>query len=237
MMPDKSQQNCVLKSYTSLLEDIILYKMLFDVKKGYYIDIGCAHPVIDNVTKLFHDMGWKGINIDAQPELIAEYASVRPDDINLCLGVSDTCGSFPFYKFGWISTFDQEIVNNSLRDFELFKMECTTLNVILDEYVSPEQQINFLKIDVEHYEKQVLRGLDLTQWRPWTMAIEATIPCSEIPAWSGWEPLLFAHGYKFFLMHGVNRYYFAQEREDLILSNWRNSALVPFVPVSVKVLD
>jgi FkbM family methyltransferase len=37
-------------------------------------------------------------------------------------------------------------------------------------------EIHFLKADVEVAELQVLAGMDFTQWRPWIVSVEATIP-------------------------------------------------------------
>jgi len=51
-------------SYAQYNEDIILLALLYDVEKGFYVDVGANYPVIDSVTKLFYQHGWRGINIE-----------------------------------------------------------------------------------------------------------------------------------------------------------------------------
>ena len=40
---------------------------------GFYVDIGAFHPTEDSVTKLFYDRGWRGINVDPVPEVVASF--------------------------------------------------------------------------------------------------------------------------------------------------------------------
>jgi peptide methionine sulfoxide reductase MsrB len=57
-----------LITYAQNQEDIMLHRALRDVQKGFFIDVGAQHPVVDSVTKFFYDQGWRGINIDPMPQ-------------------------------------------------------------------------------------------------------------------------------------------------------------------------
>ncbi len=57
-------------TYAQNREDIILHSFLMDVKKGFYVDVGAYHPIIDSVTKYFYEMGWSGVNIEPQSEFV-----------------------------------------------------------------------------------------------------------------------------------------------------------------------
>ena len=77
-------------------------------------------------------------------------------------------------------------------------------------------QIDFLKIDVEGAEKDVLLGGDWNRYRPRVIVIEAITPGSDRVAWEAWEPLLIAQGYRFALFDRLNRFYVAEENPDIL---------------------
>jgi hypothetical protein len=71
--------------------------------------------------------------------------------------------------------------------------------------------IHFLKIDVEGAERSVLQGCNFLRFRPWLLAIEATVPCTYTPSHEEWEHLVLGAGYEFALFNQINRYYVARE--------------------------
>jgi hypothetical protein len=76
--------------------------------------------------------------------------------------------------------------------------------------------VDFLKIDVEGAEADVLAGADWRRFRPKVIVIEAVAPGTGEPAWQDWEPLLLAHGYRFALFDTLNRFYVAEERPEIM---------------------
>jgi hypothetical protein len=77
------------------------------------------------------------------------------------------------------------------------------------------QNIDFLKIDVEGAESDVLAGNDFNRYRPKVIVAEAVTPGKGEPAWDAYEPLLLANGYKFRLFDTLNRFYVAQECPEI----------------------
>ena len=217
-------KNNKIISYTQEAEDIILWKLLSHVEKGYYVDIGCYDPESGNVTKIFYDKGWRGINCDALPYIMDKYKSARPDDTNLNMGVSDIEGELDFYTRQGLSTFDPSTVERLGRNnFKIIKIKVKPLNNILQDFDAKE--IHFLKIDVEHFEAKVLAGVDLVRYRPWVICVEATLPCTTIPCHQEWESKIINSGYKFYTQGRVNRYYIAQEKyEELGFVGIKNGA-------------
>lgn len=85
-------------SYAQNLEDVMLYRALKHIKRGFYIDIGASHPVGGSITKAFHDRGWRGINIEPVAEFFELLKQHRPDDINLNLAVGNHQGEAEFFS-------------------------------------------------------------------------------------------------------------------------------------------
>src|SRR5688572_245936 len=78
-------------SYAQNGEDIVLARGLRH-DDGFYVDIGAFDPDRDSVTKLFYERGWRGINVDPVPEVIALFERDRPRDINVQIAISIESG-------------------------------------------------------------------------------------------------------------------------------------------------
>ena len=88
-------------------------------------------------------------------------------------------------------------------------MPVTTLKALCEQHAPAS--FEFLKIDVEGAEEDVIRGGDWKRFRPKVVVIEALAPYSLAPAWDSWEPVLTAHGYRYARFDSLNRYYVAEE--------------------------
>jgi hypothetical protein len=76
--------------------------------------------------------------------------------------------------------------------------------------------IDFLKIDVEGAEGDVLFGGDWKRFRPKVIVAEAVTPMASVPSWQDWEPFLMAQGYRFVLFDTLNRFYVAEEHPEIM---------------------
>jgi hypothetical protein len=85
---------------------------------------------------------------------------------------------------------------------------------VCEEHVRGE--IQFLKIDVEGFEGEVLQGMDFGRWRPWVLVIEATLPGRRESSHETWEHLVTGQRYRFAWFDGLNRYYVAEEHPELL---------------------
>jgi FkbM family methyltransferase len=210
--------------YSQEYEDYILSQVFNEVNKGTYIDVGASDPNEISVTKYFYLKGWHGINIEPMEHVYKLLVKHRPNDFNLKTGASDKVGSMDFYQvfndnddeISALSTFDRAVAYLAIGkgfNLKISKIPVTTLNNILEEHPLPV--INFMKIDVEGLEEQVLRGLDLAKFRPQVFIIEATIPQTTTPSHQNWEPILLQNGYTYQMFDGLNRYYLSNESQAL----------------------
>jgi FkbM family methyltransferase len=207
--------------YSQYFEDYILDYVFSDVSKGGYIDVGAAEPSHWSVTHYFYEKGWRGINIDPMPSYVTMYKEERPDDIFLNVGISNTEGSLTLYDCGpgcGLSTFDKqgaEKVDAARKDvtFTEKKVPVLTMKQVLTKH--PQQKIDFVNIDVEGWEKQVLESFDFNQIKPDVFIIESTVPDTTIPTQHLWENYLFDNGYIFAMTDFLNRYYVHEKSASL----------------------
>jgi FkbM family methyltransferase len=123
-------------------------------------------------TYLFYKRGWNGINIDAMPGSMVSFNRIRPRDINIECGVASQRGILTYYCFDEpaLNTFDQaeaELKNTPpYRILKTVEVAVDRLEAIIDKYLPPGQQIDFLNVDVEGKDGEVLRSNDWKRYRP-----------------------------------------------------------------------
>lgn len=206
-------------SYTQNLEDYHLSLALAGQESGTYIDVGAGHPVADNVSFWFYERGWRGVVVEPQAELAGLYGRLRPRDTAVCGLVGRQSGEIDFHmvdRLHGFSTTVEHIARQAQQfgvGYRTVRMPVVTLAQLCAEHSLKE--IDFLKIDVEGGEADVLHGGDWQQYRPKVVVIEAVMPGSGEPAWTEWEPFLVAQGYRFALFDTLNRFYVAQEHPDI----------------------
>ena len=205
-------------SYAQNCEDVVLWRALKDVERGFYVDCGAYHPTHHSVTRAFYERGWRGINVEPLPALIREFDEQRTSDFNVAVALSDKAEeAVEFYEVAdtGLSTLDPQLARqHSKTGFATSKIAVptATLSQVLDE-ISPAA-IHFLKIDVEGAELLVLSGLDFGRYRPWIVVVEATRPLSPELATLTWEDILLGASYEFAYFDGLNRFYVAREHRE-----------------------
>lgn len=194
-------------SYAQYNEDIILLALLHDVDKGFYVDVGANYPVIDSVTKLFYEKGWRGINIEPIPSIFKLLQGDRPEDINLNVGIGDKNGKVEFYENETVpghSSFINDKAGYFKNDkISKYLVDIKTLKSIFK--TNKVKKINFLKIDVEGFEEAVINGNDWTVYRPEIICIESG------HKEASWQKVLLNNKYRLFINDGLNEYYVAEE--------------------------
>ena len=171
-------------SYSQEGEDMIL-KRLFETqeKKGFYVDVGAHHPKRFSNTYYFYKKGWSGINIDAMPNSMNIFNRLRKRDINIEVPISATNQILKYYVFNEtaFNGFSKKL--SEKRDgldhaygkyFIRYtkEIETRTLRDVLTQHLSVNQEIDFLSIDVEGLDFEVLKSNDFEKFRPKVILIE-----------------------------------------------------------------
>jgi FkbM family methyltransferase len=168
-----------LKSYSQEGEDMILRRLFEKQKKGFYIDVGAHHPKQFSNTFYFYKNGWKGINIDAMLKSMSLFNKIRPRDINLGIPISDKKQKLTYYMFDEpaLNTFSKDLADerdgkNGYKIISEKDMETSTLEEVLEKHLPYGQKIDFMSIDVEGLDLQVLKSNNWWQFRPKFVLVE-----------------------------------------------------------------
>jgi FkbM family methyltransferase len=203
-------------SYAQRFEDFHLWRALGDITNGFYVDVGAGHPVYDNVSFAFYLGGWRGITVEPNPALAALARAVRPRDHlyeGLCGAAAGEATLYLQREFHGLSTtiaeHAQAAEKEVNRSAEAVTLPMTTLAALCEQHAPAS--FEFLKVDVEGAEADVLRGADFSRFRPKIIVVEAIKPLTLAPAWDEWEPLLSRHAYSCVWDDELNRYYVAEE--------------------------
>lgn len=212
-----NRETLVSYSHECDIEDVILYHVFHETSNIFYIDVGANDPWLYSVTKMLYDKGAHGINIEPIQEIANLYLRERPRDIIVCAGVGAEKTTKTLFLQGSLSGGSSTVVEDNIimNDAKQVAIDMYPLKEICNKYISNNQEIHFLKIDVEGAEKEVLLGSDFAIYRPWCVVMESTLPGTDIPCYAEWESLLLGNAYHFVFSHGVNRYYVADEHSEL----------------------
>jgi FkbM family methyltransferase len=167
-------------SFSQEGEDLILNRIFVNKQNGFYIDVGAHHPFRFSNTYIFYRRGWRGINIDPNPGTANLFNQFRPGDINLEIAIGEKEEVLTFYIFNepGLNTFDPKLAQSrhGLRG-EYFITNTVPVNVfplskILDNYLPKGQKIDFLNIDVEGKDFEVLKSNNWEKYRPKIILVE-----------------------------------------------------------------
>jgi FkbM family methyltransferase len=169
-----------VKSFSQEGEDLILRRIFGDQATGFYVDVGAHHPRRFSNTCNFYRCGWTGINIDPNPDAMRAFLADRVRDINVQCGVGDRPGVLRYYRFdeAALNTFDADVVKSRLANtpyklLDNIEVRVEPLATILDRYLPAGRTIDFLTVDAEGMDLQVLKSNDWNRFKPRCVLVES----------------------------------------------------------------
>jgi FkbM family methyltransferase len=166
-------------SYSQEGEDLILERILGERKSGFYVDVGAHHPRRFSNTCRFYKRGWHGINIEPNPDALKLFERQRKRDINLGYGVADTETELTYFMFNEpaLNSFDRVLSeqrqNGQYRIAATKQIPVKRLSTLLAEFLPANFHIDFMSIDVEGFDLQVLQSNDWARFRPTCVLVES----------------------------------------------------------------
>jgi FkbM family methyltransferase len=163
-------------------QDSVIDKLFNHKKNGFFVDIGANSPIRGNNTYFFEkNRNWSGIAIDPLPKYIKEWAKERKKTKFVSVACGNREGKIKFVVInsnqgGWEDMLSASRKNVRKEDLlyphKTITVPIKTLNSILTE--GNIKSIDFISIDVEGGETDVLFGLDLVKYKPTLILLENT---------------------------------------------------------------
>lgn len=212
------------KYYSQNGEDFLLWEVFERKSAGFFVDVGAFDGVHLSNTYSFEQQGWQGICVEPHPKYYeyCKQARLNSTCLNLACVADDTIEKIEFFaeELGLLSGIyarEEDVRDRYKRrkiefsGFNKVSVPAMTLTSLLEKQVAPQIQIDFISIDVEGAEMDVLRGLDLSRFRPRVLIIEASS--------AGAKKMLDTHlaagnGYAFARTLGENNFY-ARDPDDI----------------------
>ena len=165
------------KSYAYFKEDLFINNFFKKKFYGFYVDVGAYHPLEGNNTHLLYKKkNWSGINIDISNLSIDLFKVARKNDLNLSIGISNTKKKLKVYfrrKINVLNTLNKKIAKIQFPNgFYEKKIQVDKLDNILNNSKYKNRKIDFLNIDVEGEELNVLKSLNFKKYKPKLICVE-----------------------------------------------------------------
>jgi len=209
------------KSYSCFGEDIFVDKFFKKKKLGFYVDVGSYHPFFWNNTYLLYKKKWNGINIDANFLSVKLFNVARAKDYNFNVAITNKNKKkiklFYRRKMNVLNTTNEKFAKTNFPNgYQIVNVKCSSLTKILEKTKYKRRVIDFLNIDVESTEKDVLESLNFNIYKPKLICIEIH--------YNKLKDLKFNKTYQFLLKKGY-RMIWSKKYSFIFLNNKRNKKL------------
>ena len=203
-------------SHAQNFEDVLLWRALGDVDQGRYLDIGAQDPVHDSVSLVFYEAGWRGTHVEPTPTYAAKLREAPSRRDRYRGGRQPIVGYFGVPRIPGHRPVDgqgPDCANACDKGFQGRKILVPTVR--LDQLLEQTGEVQWMKVDVEGMEADVLASWGDNPARPWVIVIEATVPNSQILTDHEWRDLLIERGYCHVHFDGLSRYFVHESHAEL----------------------
>lgn len=165
-------------SYSMQGEDLVvrnlLRKELTSGKIGFYADIGAYAPRYGSNTYLFHQYGWRGVCVEPNPKMAEAFAQERPD------GLLITAAAGPDGKGYWSESKLDAASSRVAQDAASFdddfhppvEIPFIAMKTLFEQHAPADGGVDYLSLDVEGFELEVLQTNDWSRFKPTVIVIE-----------------------------------------------------------------
>ena len=223
-MPPFDERNCLKRYYSQHGEDALLDIVFGDQKEGFFVEVGCIDGRRFSNTLTFEERGWKGMCVEAHAGYWDMLNNNRPNSIicHCAAGEADEDAIFYANARGSLSTLDKTKESHFqinyapyFSGFEEQHVKKARLSTLLD--ANQISEIDILSLDIEGYEVEALRGLDLSRHRPKVMVIESDDSQHEAQL----DELILPYGYTKSIRLSANIFYVRDKKMDRTLRGKR----------------
>jgi FkbM family methyltransferase len=183
------------------VEDGLRRAFFSDMDRGYFVEVGANHPEHLSQTFALEQRGWTGVLIEPQPDLAAELKRRRSAKVYAegCSSRVNSGSRITLHLAGGASSFNKALNSAEIKPNGFIDVPVRTLDEILTDAGIP--RVDFVSIDVEGHELEVLDGFDLALWRPRLILIEDFLLHLSVHRY------LTRRGYRWFRRTGIDNWY------------------------------
>lgn len=173
---------------------------------GFFVDVGANHPREASQTWNLEQRGWTGVLVEPQPDLADVLRREQRAKVHAvaCSSPANAGKTLPLYLAGIQTSLDPNFCVANMKRAGLVEVPIMTLDDILADAGAPTP-IDFMSIDVEDHELEVLSGIDLARWRPRPLLIEDLVKNRRL------HRTLQSRGYKWIRRTGINGWYVLED--------------------------
>ncbi|UCF94867.1 MAG: FkbM family methyltransferase [Desulfobacterales bacterium] len=185
-----------LKYFSQYKEEDILWRVFRNQRDGFLVDVGAADGVrYSNSRDLLVNYNWRGLLIEPHPDFFDQLESLYRDNpkVKICPYAIDTEEKTgQFYMFGrdkhaQISTLSKSFKERAQKAhgnkyLDPIDVQCKPLGRVLKEFACPSR-IDFISIDCEGLDMQVLQSMDWTAFDVRLVCVEQSMPEGELQAY------------------------------------------------------
>ncbi len=167
-------------AYSQEGEDLLLLRLFESQERGFYVDVGAFHPRYLSNTYAFYRRGWRGLNVDATPEVRKRFLRARPRDISVTAAVGAESGravlrQFRLGQLNTISDKQVDLVSGFADVRSQVEVPVLPLRTLLQQHLPGQQPIDLLNVDVEGMDYEVLASNDWSRFRPTVVCVEILV--------------------------------------------------------------
>jgi FkbM family methyltransferase len=180
-----------------------VWKFFKDQKDGFFLDVGANEPKKGSQTWFLEEQGWRGLLVEPQARLAEKLRAERL----ACRVFQVACGApghaaemtLHIAEAASQSSLQKHLIGVSTKYVDAQVVKIMTIDEILAEAGNPA--LDFVSIDVEGTQLDVLRGFALQRHQPRLMLVEDHLNNLEA------HRLVRAQGYRLVKRTGLNNWY------------------------------
>jgi FkbM family methyltransferase len=180
-----------------------VWKFLQGQQTGFFLDVGANEPKKGSQSWFLEEQGWRGILVEPQARLAEKLRAERPQSrvFQVACGAPGHAAEMTLHiaEAASQSSLQKHLIGTSTRYIDSQVVKIMTIDEILAEAGNPA--IDFVSIDVEGTQLDVLRGFSLERHRPRLMLVEDHL--NNLQA----HRLVCRQGYRLVKRTGLNNWY------------------------------
>jgi FkbM family methyltransferase len=201
------------------------------MRKGFFVEVGANEPQRGSQSWQFEQAGWNGVLVEPQPDLAAELRRLRRAHVvaAACSSPANAGAAMTLHVSGPHSSLKPKLAVTGVVAKNTIDVPIRTLDDILEEAKAPVP-IDFVSIDVEGHEVEVLSGFDLMRWRPRLVLIEDHVTTLAT------HRCLTRAGYRLIRRTGLNGWYVPRAQAPRVGAGWLQLARKYYFALPIRML-